>query len=227
MGIGRVHAEVSATGGLSGAGPIEIAVMAKAPIAGYAKTRLIPLLGAGGAARLHRQLTLRTLATARAAGLGPVTLWCAPDTGHRFFCAARMKFAIQLRAQTGDELGARMAHIFAARGGGPLLLIGSDCPALDSAHLRAAACALHQGNDASFVTTEDGGYFLVGLRKPVPELFIDIDWSTERVMVQTRQRLSALGLRWQEVAMLWDVDRPEDLPRWQLMQDNQSDIRHC
>lgn len=201
--------------------------MAKAPIAGYAKTRLIPMLGPAGSARLHRQLTLRTLATASAAGLGPVTLWCAPDARHRFFCAAQKKFALALRAQTGKGLGERMAQIFDSCGAAPLLLVGTDCPLLESAHLHAAARALREGNDAVFVTTEDGGYFLIGLRKPVPELFSDIDWSTEQVMVQTRQRLSALGLIWLEVATLWDIDRPEDLSRWQLLQGNQSDIRHC
>jgi rSAM/selenodomain-associated transferase 1 len=223
MGIALVSTEAIAAGEASGE-PIGIAVMAKAPVAGYAKTRLIPALGAGGAARLHRQLTLRTLATACAADLGPVTLWCAPDTRHRFFCAAQNKFAVDLRVQSGNDLGTRMARIFDTRGAAPLLLVGTDCPALDSAHLHAAARTLREGNDAAFVTTEDGGYFLIGLRKPVPELFVDIDWSTDRVMVQTRQRLAALGLYWQEVAMLWDVDRPEDIARWQLLQGNQSDV---
>ncbi|MBN8476863.1 TIGR04282 family arsenosugar biosynthesis glycosyltransferase [Sulfuritalea sp.] len=223
MGIALVSTEAIAAGEASGE-PIGIAVMAKAPVAGYAKTRLIPALGAGGAARLHRQLTLRTLATACAADLGPVTLWCAPDTRHRFFCAAQNKFAVELRAQSGNDLGTRMARIFDTRGAAPLLLVGTDCPALDSAHLHAAARTLREGNDAAFVTTEDGGYFLIGLRKPVPELFVDIDWSTDHVMVQTRQRLAALGLCWQEVAMLWDVDRPEDISRWQLLQGNQSDV---
>lgn len=223
MGIALVSTEAIAPGEASG-DPIGIAVMAKAPVAGFAKTRLIPALGAGGAARLHRQLTLRTLATACATDLGPVTLWCTPDTRHRFFCAAQNKFAIELRAQSGNDLGTRMAQIFDSRGTAPLLLVGTDCPALESAHLHAAARALREGNDAAFVTTEDGGYFLIGLRKPVPELFVDIDWSTDRVMVQTRQRMAALGLCWQEVATLWDVDRPEDISRWRLMQGNQSDV---
>lgn len=224
MDTGRVPVDAKPPGASStGPGSIEVAVMAKAPIAGYAKTRLIPMLGAGGAARLHRQLALRTLATACAAGLGPLTLWCAPDTRHRFFCAAQNKFALELRAQAGNDLGARMAQVFDARGGAPVLLVGTDCPALEPAHLHAAARALRAGKDAAFVTTEDGGYFLIGLRKPVPELFVDIDWGTERVMAQTRHRLSALGLSWEEVAMLWDVDRPEDMSRWQLLQGNQSD----
>lgn len=192
--------------------------MAKVPAAGYAKTRLIPLLGATAAARLHRQLTLRTLTTALAARLGPVALWCAPDADRRFFRALQKRCGLQLHAQPALDLGARMAHIFAAHEGRPLLLIGTDCPVLSPLHLQQAAQALRNGADAAFITTEDGGYFLVGLQRPVPGVFRDIDWSTARVMMQTRERLAALGLRWEEVARLWDVDRTEDLVRWQLLQ---------
>lgn len=188
--------------------------MAKAPLAGYAKTRLIPALGAAGAARLHRYLTLRTLATARAAGLGPVTLWCAPDLQQRFFRALQQHCGIELRAQPDADLGQRMAHIFAAAGAKPLLLIGSDCPALEPEHLRQAALTL-QSADAAFIITEDGGYYLVGLRRPAPELFTGIAWSTPQVMAQTRDRMAMLGLRWQEVARLWDIDDAADLARWQ------------
>lgn len=192
--------------------------MAKAPVAGYAKTRLIPALGAAAAARLQRQLTLRTLATARAAAIGPVTLWCAPDTDHRFFRAMQRRHGLDLRTQPEFDLGRRMAHVFAGNRERPLLLIGTDCPALDVEHLRQAALALRSAVDAVFITTEDGGYFLVGLKQPCPELFAGIAWSTARVMAQTRDRLSALGLRWQEVARLWDVDRAEDVVRWQALQ---------
>lgn len=197
--------------------PVEIAVMAKAPRAGYAKTRLIPALGATGAARLHRQLSLRTLATARAAGLGPVTLWCAPDTGHRFFRALQRRCGLELRTQPELDLGRRMAAVFARNDDRPLLLIGTDCPVLGVGHLRQAASALRDV-DATFITTEDGGYFLVGLKRPCPDIFDGIEWSTARVMAQTRSRMTALGLRWQEVAMLWDVDRPEDVSRWRALQ---------
>lgn len=196
---------------------VAIAVMAKAPVAGYAKTRLIPALGARGAARLQRQLTLRTLATARAAGVGPLTLWCAPAADQRFFHALRQRCGIELRTQPELDLGARMAHIFAASNGQPLLLIGTDCPALAPVHLQRAAQALRNGADAAVITTEDGGYFLLGLQRPAPDLFNGIEWSTARVMAQTRKQMSALGLRWQEVARLWDIDRAEDLPRWQAL----------
>lgn len=191
--------------------------MAKAPRAGYAKTRLIPALGAPAAARLHRQLSLRTLATAVAADLGPVTLWCAPDCRHGFFRALQRRYGVALRTQPETDLGERMAHVFAANADRPLLLIGTDCPALNVEHLRQAAEALQSAVDAVFITTEDGGYFLVGLKQPCPELFADIEWSTARVMAQTRSRMSARGLRWHEAARLWDVDRAEDVARWHAL----------
>ncbi|NMQ29199.1 glycosyltransferase [Candidatus Accumulibacter phosphatis] len=193
-----------------------LAVFARAPQAGAAKTRLIPALGAAGAARLQRRLTLHALAVARRAALGGVSLWVAPDGQHRFFRALRRCCGIECREQFGDDLGARMAAAFAAHAG-PLLLIGTDCPALQSEHLAAAARALSDeqagGNDAVFIPAEDGGYVLLGLRCPQPGLFEGVDWGSERVMAQTRQRLLALGLRWCELPALWDVDRPADLTR--------------
>ena len=109
-----------------------------------------------------------------------------------------------------------MAAVFAAYSG-PVVLIGTDCPVLLAAHLVAAARMLRGDgdgpNDAVFVPAEDGGYVLVGLRGPQPRLFEGIDWGSERVMAQTRERLSELGLRWVELPTLWDVDRPGDLLR--------------
>ena len=195
-----------------GRGAMAIAVFSKAPRAGEAKTRLIPALGAAGAARLQRRMCLRTLDLACRAAHGKVTLWAAPDHQQRFFRAAQVRSGIAVRSQTGGDLGERMNNAFAAHAG-PLLLIGTDCPALSEAHLGAAATALHDGHDAVFIPAEDGGYVLVGLRRPQPRLFEGIAWGSDKVMAQTRERLVALGLRWTEPLVLWDVDRPEDLPR--------------
>ncbi len=193
-----------------------IAVFARAPLAGTAKTRLIPALGAAAAARLQRRLTLQALAVARRAALGRVTLWGAPDDQQRFFRAVQRACGVDLRSQSGPDLGTRMAAAFAAQAG-PLLLIGSDCPALQPAHLVAAAQILldepPHGKDAVFIPAEDGGYVLVGLRCPQPQLFEAIEWGSERVMAQTRHRLSGLGLSWAELPWLWDIDRPADLLR--------------
>ncbi|WP_301102808.1 TIGR04282 family arsenosugar biosynthesis glycosyltransferase [Propionivibrio sp.] len=191
---------------------MDIAIFAKAPQPGAAKTRLIPALSAAAAARLQRQLTLSALQLANCFASGKVTLHCAPDINHRFFRALRDYRGVSVCAQSGADLGARMAHAF-AKHAGPLLLIGTDCPALQCMHLTTAESALRAGNDAVFIPAEDGGYVLIGLNRPHTRLFEDIDWGSERVMAQTRERLIELGLRWAEPFTLWDLDRPDDLQR--------------
>lgn len=191
-----------------------IVVLAKAPLPGFAKTRLIPALGAWGAARLHRQLTIRTVRTALQARLGDVMLWCAPDTEHRLFRALRGLAGVECMRQPEGDLGARMHAAFLQHSAhGHVLLIGTDCPALRASHLRQASKALDAGADAVFHPAEDGGYVLVGLRAPQPGLFSGIAWGTDEVMRSTRERARALGLNVREFAPLWDVDRPEDLAR--------------
>lgn len=193
---------------------ITIAVFAKAPIPGQAKTRLIPRLGAEGAADLQRRLLRRTLETAVGARLGPVSLWCAPSCAHPVFTAYRDDWGLSLFEQQGDDLGARMLHTFKVLCvEGPVLLIGTDCPALGMATLQRAASILREGQDAVFLPAEDGGYVLIGLRRPGSSLFIDMPWGTERVMMETRRHLTRLGWQWAEPEILWDVDRPEDFDR--------------
>lgn len=191
-----------------------IAVLARAPVPGAAKTRLAPRLGAEGAADLQRRLTLRTLATATGAAVGPVSLFCAPDRNHPFFDECRQRFAIPLHDQCAGDVGARMRHACATllRGHDRVLLVGTDCPSLTSAHL-AHAAELLDDHDAVVWPVEDGGYVLIALRRAAPELFAGVDWGTPQVMAQTRERLRQLGWRWAEPAPLWDVDRPEDYDR--------------
>jgi rSAM/selenodomain-associated transferase 1 len=193
-----------------------VMVFAKAPTPGRVKTRLVPILGEQGAAELQRQLAERTLCTALAAGLGPVELWCAPTTEDAFFAACAKQHGLGLRAQGDGDLGTRMGRALesALAEGSPGLLIGSDCPVLTPAYLREAAAALTSGNDAVFGPAEDGGYVLIGLaRKPSAQLFEGMDWGTATVMQETRARLTRLNWRWCELALLWDVDRPEDVLR--------------
>jgi uncharacterized protein len=193
---------------------VQVAVLAKAPVPGWAKTRLIPALGPRGAARLQRRLTRVAVQTACDAGLGPVTLWCAPDASHRFFRALQQTTQLQCRDQPEGDLGERMHTAFRVHcAQGPLLLIGTDCPALRPAHLRQAAQALADGDEAVFYPAEDGGYVLVGLRQPQAALFTDMAWSTAEVMSQTRLRARRLNLQLREFETLWDVDVPEDLAR--------------
>jgi rSAM/selenodomain-associated transferase 1 len=190
--------------------PVAVAILAKAPIPGFAKTRLIPAIGAEGAAMFQKALIDRAVETACAAATGPVTLWAAPDATHAAFAALRAR-GVGLMQQVNGDLGARMLAALAAPGG-PALVIGTDCPALSAGDLRAAADVLH-GADAVVFPAEDGGYVLIGTRRPEAVLFADMAWSTPQVMDETRRRLRQAKLTWQEPVTLWDVDLPEDLDR--------------
>ena len=191
----------------------QIAVFAKAPVPGLAKTRLIPRLGPEGAADLQRRLTENAVATALETGVGRVSLWCAPDCDHESFRRFKRDQGVSLHQQTGHDLGARMLAAFQAlTDDGPVLLIGTDCPALTAAHLREAAEVI-AGRDAVFIPAEDGGYVLVGLHRAEPALFDCVSWGTSAVMAQTRERVAQLGLQSSEPLTLWDVDLPEDLDR--------------
>jgi uncharacterized protein len=192
--------------------PVAIAILAKAPVAGLAKTRLIPALGAHGAAVLQEALTARAVETAIAAQIGPVTLWAAPDATHPSFRELAVQSQAAVKRQPEGDLGARM--LAACEGAGsPALVIGTDCPSLSPAHLQAAADALREGYDVAVISAEDGGYVMIGMRKPQPVLFGSMPWGTDRVMAETRRRSSENGLRCLEHPALWDVDRPEDIER--------------
>jgi rSAM/selenodomain-associated transferase 1 len=192
-------------------------VFARAPHAGSVKTRLIPLLGAAGAAALHGQLLRHTLATATNAGLGPVELHGAPDDSDAFLKECARRFGVALLPQQGRDLGERLCHAFddgLARHS-RVIIIGCDCPVLTEQHLRDAHAALEQDNNyAVLVPAEDGGYALIGLSRCDARLFQDIAWGSDTVLAATRLRLQALGWRWRELETLWDIDRPEDYRRW-------------
>ena len=193
-----------------------VGVFAKAPVPGAVKTRLAAILGADAAASLHAGLVRHALGTATHAAMGPVTLWCLPDASHSFFERCRDEFGVRLEAQRGADLGARMHSAFepAWAAATPLILIGADCPSLAARHLKSASEAL-RAKDAVFVPAEDGGYVLVGLARPVPEIFEGVAWGTAAVMAQTRERLARAGATWTELETLWDVDRPDDYARLQ------------
>jgi len=189
-----------------------IIVFAKAPVPGLAKTRLAPALGAERAAALAARMLQHALAQAAAAGLGPVELCAAPNASHPVIRQVAQAHGASLTTQGEGDLGQRMHRAFARhlpRPGGALL-IGTDAPGLDAAVLRHAAQAL-AGHDAVFVPAVDGGYALVGLNQSDPRCFAGMTWSHPRVMEDTRVRLRAAGLRWQELPPLPDVDEPADL----------------
>jgi hypothetical protein len=152
--------------------------------------------------------------TALASPLRPITLWCAPDCDHPIFRSADLEYGITTRVQAGDDLGERMFGTFEQlTRRSPALLIGTDCPILSADHLMRCAAALVAGTDAAFIPTEDGGYALIGLRKPVWRLFEGMPWGTGDVMRITRDRLREERLSAFETDQLWDIDTPADYDR--------------
>jgi len=194
--------------------PTRIVVFAKAPVAGFAKTRLIPAIGAEPAARLARRMLLHTLQEARAAAVGPVELCVTPSPSDPGWQGLPPIEGIGWTEQAAGDLGVRMAD--AARrawtAGEHVLLIGTDCPQLDAVLLRRAAEHLHE-SDAVLYPTYDGGYALLGLRRFDPRPFEQIPWSTAEVADRTVERIRELGWSLAVGDTLHDVDEPEDL-RW-------------
>jgi uncharacterized protein len=180
-----------------------IIVFAKAPVPGAAKTRLVPALGAWGAARLHMRLVRHALRTALAARCGPVELH--GSARHSLFSSLEVPF----RLQRGRDLGERMVHALSRNP--RAILIGSDCPELTVADLQRAARLLRSGYEAVLSPAEDGGYALIALRRVSAEMFRNMAWGTSSVYDETVKRLK--GHRWRALRTVWDVDRAEDLPR--------------
>lgn len=183
-----------------------LVIFTRYPTPGAAKTRLIPALGPDGAATLHRRLTERTVAVARAATI-PFELW---TTGADPAAFRAWLGDVTVREQPTGGLGERL---FAAAAPYPVIFIGTDAPDLVPAHLRAAADAVGTGR-AVIGAAEDGGYWLLGLPEAVPRIFDGIAWSTETVFADTLERLRSAGHVPLRLPTLSDLDTPEDLARW-------------
>ena len=191
---------------------ISLHMLARAPVAGRVKTRLIPALGAQGACDLQQLLLERALRL-------PVGefherfLWLDDQPAVGLQALAEVQGWTLVEQPAGD-LGERMRRIatLGLAESDAVVLIGNDCPALDGAYLQAACMAL-QAQPVVIGPAEDGGYVLLGLRSVDVALFNDMPWGTEQVLSITLQRLQQLDWRPVLLPALWDVDRPEDLSR--------------
>lgn len=191
--------------------PTRIVIFAKAPLPGMVKTRLIPLLGEKGAARLAKQLLEKTISEALDAGLGRPELCVSPAPSDSRW-EGHLPSEVHLSDQGDGDLGQRLANA-ASRvlaQGERIILVGTDCPELDAGRIRAAATLLGS-HDAVIYPARDGGYVLLGLARTDPSLFSDIAWSTGTVAATTIARIRALGWSLRVGDTLRDIDEPEDL----------------
>lgn len=196
-----------------------ILIFAKAPIPGQVKTRLIPELGVEAATRLHVDMVLVTVRTVSSAALAPLELWCTPDGRDPMFQGLQREFDLALCTQDGSDLGVRMALAVstALREASFAIVLGTDWPLLDPVTLAEACAALIDNQDAVLVPAEDGGYVLLGMRRFDHRVFEGVVWGTSDVANQTRDRFTSLNWCWREWPPAWDLDRPEDVRRAQLM----------
>lgn len=187
--------------------PAILVLFAKFPLPGFAKTRLIPALGADGAARVHRHLTQWTVGTLQASG-APVEI--------RYAGAEEADFRAWLGS--GPDLveqveGGLSERLIAAGRPAPHIFFGADTPDLTTEIVRAAIDALGS-HDIVIGPAADGGYYLIGMATARPELMTDMPWSTAGVFPETMRRCTALGLDVALLPILSDCDTPADLERW-------------
>ena len=190
-----------------------VKVFAKAPLPGRAKTRLAPALGEKAAAKVAESLLAWN---AQLCSQLPPTMaveyQLSPGPDAACWQAFRGLSAFSSVEQGEGDLGQRMARA-ASRGvreASGVILIGTDCPSLTAAHLRWAECAL-QNVDAAVIPATDGGYVLLALARECAAVFDGVAWSTDKVLAQTRRRLTDAGLRWQEHTPLPDLDDASDI----------------
>ena len=189
-------------------------VFTRLPQPGKAKTRLIPLLGAEGAADLQRRMTLQTVgrAWATCASLPETRLIIAHEGGTTREMRGWLG-PLCFHKQPQGDLGARLIHAMRmahSQGAQKIVIIGTDCPDLTEEHLSAAFAMLDE-SEVVLGPAHDGGYYLIGMREPQPCLFEAIPWSTSEVLDVTQQRARTSGLSLSTLPPLADVDEPADV----------------
>jgi rSAM/selenodomain-associated transferase 1 len=187
-----------------------IQVFCKAPVLGKVKTRLIRGIGARRALDLYKEMFERLMADF-SLNSSLAELWISPDKDHVFFD----QYAVPRFQQAGVDLGARMTS--ALRDGltrhESVILVGVDLPLINKSYVDRAVSSLRD-HEVVLGPAEDGGYGLVGVKAETSDMFSDISWGTEKVLSQTCNRLNRCGLSYSLLPLIWDVDRPSDLPRY-------------
>lgn len=191
---------------------------ARTPLPGKVKTRMQPELSPEQACELHCELVLWTCERLVASRLGEVQVCVAGSPHHPVFERCLALGATALCVQRGGDLGERMLHAMQGALGryDSVILVGSDCPALDTAYLQSARAALEEV-PVVIGPALDGGYVLIGARQIAAGVFEGVRWGADDVYARTLENLSALGLETRSLAPLADVDRPADLPAWRAL----------
>ncbi|WP_024545463.1 TIGR04282 family arsenosugar biosynthesis glycosyltransferase [Picosynechococcus sp. NKBG15041c] len=190
-------------------------IFTRYPVPGQTKTRLIPALGAAGAADLQRQLTEHTLNTVQTLGNLDISIYFSGGNVEQMQTWLGDQWHYQ--RQRGQDLGDRLIHAFQAsedQGYTKTVVIGIDCPGITGEILTAAFCQL---DSAAVVLgpAVDGGYYLIGLHQNIAALFTDMPWGTATVFQETQTRCQRLNLSLALLPALQDIDYPEDLAVWE------------
>ncbi|WP_282001486.1 TIGR04282 family arsenosugar biosynthesis glycosyltransferase [Geotalea uraniireducens] len=191
-------------------------VFAKRPTPGRVKTRLVPPLSPENAAELYARMQLDIFAkVGHLAGVDSFVCYDPADGAAEYF-ATNVRTA-RLFPQAGANLGERMANAFSQvfqRGYQSVAIIGTDSPDLPAAFIEEAYARLARpAVDAVFGPSEDGGYYLLAMKRLLPELFAAIPWSTDAVLARSLARAAAAGIAVELLPAWYDVDEAADLHR--------------
>jgi uncharacterized protein len=195
--------------------------LAREPVPGLVKTRMLPELSPEQACELHRELVFWTSGILTRAGLGTVELSVAGNAGSPLFQQCQALGVSAVHRQRGIELGERM-HEALAHGlerFSKVILVGSDSPQIDRDYLQLAVEQLDQG-EVVLGPAADGGYVLIGVTSLDKHWFEAMEWGVDTVYDETVKRLEATNTRWNPLPVLQDIDRPEDLPVWREVVSN-------
>lgn len=197
-------------------------VFTRYPEPGKTKTRMIPALGGEGAASLQRQLTEHTFKQVKKLqSIRSISPEFHFTGGNQQLMREWLGENLIYYPQQSGDLGQRMYSAFAqafAAGSKRVVIIGIDCPDINELLLDQAFDLLKK-KDLVLGSAEDGGYYLIGLSSLFMQLFKDISWGSDRVLEQTTNIANKLGLNFDYLTTLNDIDRPEDLYIWEKYQD--------
>lgn len=198
--------------GIGPGGRTAVALMAKAPEAGKAKTRFCPPCTPDEAAGFARAFLVDSAAMVAGSAIPGLDAWCS-YAGDSHLLSLLLPDSVRLLRQRGSGFDVRLsntaADLFALRYSA-VVLVGADCPTVDADYLRRAVTAL-EDSDVVIGPAVDGGYVLLGLRRPDPALFVGIEMGTDRVLAHTLQRAAAANYRVEVLDVRHDLDTVEDL----------------